>query len=95
MNSNPNKSIARLEKRFMKKRRMKIYTALEELDFHWDEQEVSTFIELWNNGFSLNEIAQRFSRDIDEAAILLMDLGRKKRINPRHYGIERRKVNYR
>ncbi|MGO4890676.1 helix-turn-helix domain containing protein [Anaerobacillus sp. MEB173] len=77
----------RVEKYYMVKKRTTIYTALEELDFHWDEREVAEFIRLWKRGLSLQKIANKFSRDIDEAAVLVLDLARKKRITPREFGV--------
>ncbi|RBW68856.1 helix-turn-helix domain-containing protein [Bacillus taeanensis] len=78
---------AMLERSYMKEERGVIYTALEELDFHWSERDVRIFDALWREGKSLIAIAEYFNRDLDETALLLMDRARLKTINQRKNGI--------
>lgn len=66
--------VAKIENvRRLRHERRSIYTALEDLDFHWDLKEVLEFDHMWNEGLSLWDIARAFGRDPDEVAILAMD----------------------
>jgi len=64
-----------------------LYIAFEAFDFSWYKKEVERVIRYWKYGLSLAEIGKRINRDLDEIAILLMDLGRKGKIKPRKNGI--------
>lgn len=66
--------------------RRKIYIALEELDFVWDENDVTAFDRMWEMGWDCSRIAEELERDPDEVAILAMDRIRQNRIHPRHGG---------
>lgn len=79
--------INRIEKRYLKHRRRELYTALEEVDFHWDWDEVVKVIEMWKDGVPFAVIAEQFKRDGDESGVLVMDLCRKNRIKPRAGGL--------
>lgn len=46
----------------MKESRLKIYMALEEANFIWDERDVIRFREMWNQGMSLPEMAEALRR---------------------------------
>lgn len=63
------------------------YVALLEMDFTWEKRDVKKFVRMWKKGKPLKEIAKHFKRDPDEAAILLMDLSRKGKIQPRKGGL--------
>jgi hypothetical protein len=78
--------IATIKRRNRQKQRND-YIALEELDFTWNRQEVREFDELWNAGYSLEYIAEHFDRDVDEVAILAMDLAIKGKIGRRPGGV--------
>ncbi|MGC4378288.1 hypothetical protein WD019_15370 [Fictibacillus sp. Mic-4] len=79
------KTITELEKTYLT--RPKTYIACEDMDFGWSEQEVLDFDEMWQDGCSLEFIAKRFDRDIDEVALLLIDRARKRKCKPRKHGI--------
>lgn len=77
-----------IEEGHMKRQRLNIYIALEELDFTWDEKEVLYFDSMWKEGISLERIAEFFNRPEDEIGILIMDRCRKGFIKPRESGVE-------
>jgi hypothetical protein len=81
------RTISGLEKGYMIYDRQKLYTVLEELNFHWCEKEVRQFEALWNEGKSLQDIAEIFNRDLDETALLVLDRARRNKIKPRTHGI--------
>ncbi|MDN4593193.1 hypothetical protein [Polycladomyces subterraneus] len=51
-----------------------IYIALEDLDVIWDEDDIPGIVRLWNEGFSLMDIANACERESAEVFLLLMDL---------------------
>ncbi|WP_246064865.1 helix-turn-helix domain containing protein [Melghirimyces algeriensis] len=70
-------------------RRRKIYIALEDLDFIWDEDEIPDIERMWNQGFSLWDIAHACERDELEVLLLIMDRERQGSISPRKNGLFR------
>lgn len=70
----------RLEKRHMLNKRTSTYIALEEMDFTWSTRQVKEFDSLWEDGYSLEYIAEYFNRALDEAALLLMDRVKKNKL---------------
>ena len=64
-----------------------LYIALSELDFSWYPGEVERVKKLWAYGLHIADIAERLERDIDEVAVLIMDLARKNKIRRRKNGI--------
>ena len=66
--------------------REELYIALSELDFSWYPGEVEQVARLWRKGLHIAEIAERMERDIDEVAILIMDLARRGIVEPRKNG---------
>lgn len=52
-----------------------IYTALDDINYDWTAQEIETFLALWIDGWSLQYICRHLKREIDDAAVLMMDLG--------------------
>ncbi|RAL20838.1 helix-turn-helix domain containing protein [Thermoflavimicrobium daqui] len=72
--------------RKIKYQRQNIYTALEDLNFHWDEKEVLQFDQMWQKGVNLWDISRFFNRHIDEVAILAIDRARSGAIQPRQGG---------
>jgi len=79
----PEKIIA---KYYMTQSRRRVYIALEDLDFSWDEADIPQVRHMWKKGLSIWDIARAFDRDPDEVAILIMDLIRKSQIRPRPRG---------
>lgn len=79
--------IRQLERTHCRKQSRKVYLALEELDFTWDEREVVQFESLWREGISLWDIAESFGRDPDEVLILAIDRGRRGTIHKRAGGV--------
>lgn len=69
------------------KRRRKIYVALEEYDFTWDEFELIDFIRMWKEGLPLKDIAEHFKRKPIECVLLVMDLAERGKIRPRIHGL--------
>ena len=63
------------------------YIALDDLNFAWLEDEVATVITMYNAGSPVWEIAEKLGRPQEEVALLLMDLSRKKAIEPRAGGV--------
>jgi hypothetical protein len=64
------------------------YIALEDLDFMWTDDDLITVKEMWTGGKSLDSIAVRVKRPLDEVAVLIMDLARKEKIILRTSGFE-------
>jgi hypothetical protein len=79
--------IRQLERTHCQKQSQKVYLALEELDFTWDEREIIQFETLWREGISLWDIAKSFGRDPDEVLILAVDRGRRGTIHKRAGGV--------
>lgn len=78
----------KLERRYMvKESRRVLYTALEDLDFHWDYEEVKEFKQMWKKGFSIQEMAEYFERPQEEVAVLIIDRAMKDSIKPREGGL--------
>lgn len=64
----------------------KLVIILDDLDFSWTKLEVAKAILMWRNGYSLEEMAKQLrphdsTKDaIDEVALLIMHLRRRKKI---------------
>ncbi len=71
----------------MKESRLKIYIALEEANFIWDERDVIRFREMWNQGMSLPEMAEVVRRHQAEVALLVIDQADKYLIKNRPTGL--------
>lgn len=72
--------------------RRNIYTALEDLNFHWDEdKDIPHFRLMWGAGCSVLEIADYFDRDPDEVLLLVIDQAKAGKIKQRKYGLLGRK----
>ncbi|MFB5552663.1 helix-turn-helix domain containing protein [Bacillus cereus] len=71
----------------MKESRLKIYIALEEANFIWDERDVVRFREMWKQGMSLPEIAEVLRRHQAEVALLVIDQADKYLIENRPIGL--------
>ncbi|EJS13436.1 hypothetical protein IKS_03515 [Bacillus cereus VDM062] len=57
----------------MKESRLKIYIALEEANFIWDERDIIRFREMWKQNMSLLEMAKALRRHQSEVALLVID----------------------
>ena len=66
--------------------REELYIALSELDFSWYPGEVEQVAQLWREGLPVADIAEKMERDVDEVAILIMDLARRGVIRRRKNG---------
>jgi len=64
----------------------KPYIACINLNFDWIKSEISEVKTMWEQGFSVWDIAQAIARDPDEVTILIIDLARKGRVKPRSGG---------
>lgn len=71
----------------MKESRLKIYIALEEANFIWDEREVIRFREMWSQGMSLPKMAKALRRHQAEVALLVIDQADKYMIENRSIGL--------
>ncbi|GAB7387398.1 hypothetical protein BSNK01_12340 [Bacillaceae bacterium] len=87
-----NLRIVRLEEFYMQQSRRNIYVACEDMDFVWDERDVEEFDRMWQEGFSIWDIARAFNRDPDEVALLAMDRARKRKIKKRKNGVFGRRM---
>lgn len=67
--------------------RRSIYTALEDLNFLWNEDDLPAFREMWKDGRSVQEIADHFDRDPDEVVLLVIDQAREGKIKRRSTGL--------
>lgn len=66
--------------------RVKLYIALQDLDFSWFPEEVEKVRILWGQGNSVYQIAASLKRDPDEVSLLIMSLARENRILKRPGG---------
>lgn len=60
---------------------------LEDARFIWDEEEVKTFVEMWNDNKSSTDIARVLNCKILDVALLVMDQAEKNKIQQRNRGI--------
>jgi len=67
--------------------REQLYIACADMDFSWYRDEVKQFRQWWREGVSLDEMAERLNRDVDEVAILVIDQKRKRKIKNRPGGL--------
>ncbi|MGQ8856309.1 MULTISPECIES: helix-turn-helix domain containing protein [Bacillus] len=70
----------------MKESRLKIYIALEEANFIWDERDIIRFREMWKQNMSLLEMAKALRRHQSEVALLVIDQADKYMIENRPIG---------
>ncbi|MEN3132532.1 helix-turn-helix domain containing protein [Bacillus albus] len=71
----------------MKESRLKVYIALEEANFIWDERDVIRFREMWSQGISLPKMAKALRRHQAEVALLVIDQADKYMIENRPIGL--------
>ncbi|WP_243523707.1 helix-turn-helix domain containing protein [Bacillus pseudomycoides] len=71
----------------MKESRLKIYIALEEANFIWDERDVIRFREMWEQGMDLVDMAKALRRHQAEVALLVIDQADKYMIENRSIGL--------
>ncbi|MGG4560554.1 helix-turn-helix domain containing protein [Bacillus toyonensis] len=71
----------------LKESRLKIYIALEEANFIWDERDVIRFREMWKQGMSLPKMAKALRRHQAEVALLVIDQADKYLIEKRSIGL--------
>jgi hypothetical protein len=77
----------KLENKYMVKDSKNLYTVLEELDFHWDWEDVREFEQMWRKGFSIAYMEEWFGRPKLEIALLVMDRELNGRLKPREGGL--------
>ncbi|USK72698.1 hypothetical protein [Peribacillus asahii] len=63
------------------------YTALEEIDFLWEPDEIKRFEQLWNDGVDIIELSIMLNRSEVEVAILIMDRHMQGGITEREFGV--------
>ncbi|MDA1762814.1 helix-turn-helix domain containing protein [Bacillus cereus] len=71
----------------MKESRLKIYIALEEANFIWDERDVIRFREMWKQGMSLPKMAKALRRHQAEVTLLVIDQADQELITNRTIGL--------
>ncbi|WJE54303.1 helix-turn-helix domain containing protein [Bacillus cereus] len=71
----------------MREARLKVYIALEEANFIWDERDVIRFREMWRKGMSLSEMAKALRRHQTEVALLIIDQADQYQIEQRQMGL--------
>ncbi|MBS9803218.1 helix-turn-helix domain containing protein [Bacillus cereus] len=71
----------------MKESRSKIYIALEEANFIWDERDVIRFREMWKQGMSLPKMAKALRRHQAEVTLLVIDQADQELITNRTIGL--------
>lgn len=81
------KEAKKLERHYMTNSSRILYTALEDLNFHWDHDQVKEFKQMWKKGFSIQDMAEYFERPEEEIAVLIIDRAMKESIKPRQGGI--------
>nr|WP_180250200.1 helix-turn-helix domain-containing protein [Bacillus toyonensis] len=82
-----NYTMALQQGRYMKKSRLNLYIALEELDLLFDESEVIRLREMWDEDKDILEIAKELGRHQLEIAALIMDQANKDKIKSRPMGL--------
>lgn len=82
-----NREALKLERWHMVNNSRVLYTALEEMNFHWDFDQVKEFKKMWRKGFSLIDIAEYFDRPQEEVAVLLIDQSMKSFVKARKGGL--------
>ena len=75
-----NSTRKRLERKYMIYRNREIYTPLEDINFHWNKEDIEKFRVLWNNGIGFDDISRYLKRDPIELAVLLLDLAKQKKL---------------
>lgn len=85
--TNTKKRIARMKERYRE-----TYMLFEDTDFYWDERDVLRFDRMWNEGYSLEDIATYFQLHEDEIALLVIDRARQGYIQPRPTGLKGVKI---
>lgn len=63
------------------------YITCDGLDFLWDKRNIYEIRKEWNNGTSIQDIAEQFNRNINEVFILLLDQAMSGYIEWRENGI--------
>ncbi|MGG5780724.1 helix-turn-helix domain containing protein [Bacillus albus] len=71
----------------MKESCLKIYIALEEANFIFDERDIIRFHEMWKQDMSLPEMAKVLRRHQSEVALLVIDQADKYMIENRPIGL--------
>ncbi|PEZ81865.1 helix-turn-helix domain containing protein [Bacillus cereus] len=71
----------------MKESRLKIYIALEDANFIWDERDIIRFREMWKQDMGLPEMAKALRRHQSEVALLVIDQADKYMIENRQMGL--------
>lgn len=60
------------------------YLVLMDMDFSWEKEQVEEIIEFVKQGMTIRWLSRRYKREIDEVFLLLLDLARKEKIDPKH-----------
>jgi hypothetical protein len=82
-----NRAIYDIEREFMTNKRRNIYTACEQVDFHWDLTEVEDFERMWNAGIPIDIMVQSFGRTPADIFFLAWDRIEEGKIEARKGGV--------
>lgn len=66
---------------------MSLVIILEDLDFVWQERDLTKIAEMWKDGTSIAKISEHFKRDPDEVMLALIHLAKRNRIKKRKGGL--------
>lgn len=64
-----------------------VYIILQEYDFSFLQHEIDKFVESWKSGVSIQDIAARIMRPVQEVFLLALDLIERNKINQRNGGV--------
>ncbi|MBB6452008.1 hypothetical protein HNQ94_000429 [Salirhabdus euzebyi] len=66
---------------------MSVYIAHENSNLDWKPKELQKFRNLWNEGFSIQDIAKKLKRPEIEIGLIILDQAHKGKIKPRFGGL--------
>ena len=64
-----------------------LYFALDTLDLSFFQCEIEEISQLWDEGYHIADIADCTDREVEEVAVLIMDLARKNKVEKREGGV--------
>lgn len=75
MRDTENRVIKNINEKYLYQRRYNVYIMLEDedIDWYWDESEIMEFDRMFNEGATVLELSQHFSRPTVEIALLTID----------------------
>lgn len=75
-------------RRYFQTSRSCLYLALELTNLHFSSKEIYDILKFWSGGLSIFKISELINRDVDEVALLLLDLAENTKLIPkRQFGL--------